>query len=113
MQIILSKMCQLFLVMLDEIKTAVVECMPKDFIEKVYLFGSYARGEADDNSDVDLHIYTKNHCGLLRIAGFRVDLVEKLGVEVDMVFNKLPEKSIHDIRFNNNLKNEEVLLYGK
>ena len=98
---------------LEEIKNAVVECMPKDFIEKVYLFGSYARGEADENSDVDLHIYTKNHCGLLRIAGFRVDLVEKLGVEVDMVFNKLPEKSIHDIRFNNNLKNEEVLLYGK
>lgn len=97
----------------EEIKSAVVECLPKNFIDKVYLFGSYARGEADENSDVDLHIYTKNHCGLLTLSGYRVDLVEKLGVEVDMVFNKLPEKSIHDIRFNNSLKNEEVLLYGE
>ena len=87
--------------------------MPKDFIDKVFLFGSYARGEADEKSDVDLHIYTKNHCSLLKIAGYRLDLVEKLGVEVDMVFNKLPEKSIHDIRFNNNLKKEEVMIYGE
>ena len=32
-------------------------------VNKVYLFGSYARGEADENSDVDLLIgwdYSKN-----------------------------------------------------
>ena len=97
---------------LEEIKSAVVECLPKDFIEKVYLFGSYARGDADENSDVDLHIYTKNHCGLLRIAGFRLDLVEKLGVEVDVVIGRLPEKSIHDRRFKDNVESDEVLLYG-
>ena len=98
---------------LDEIKTAVVECMQKDLIDKIYLFGSYARGEADENSDVDLHIYTKNHCGLLRIAGFRVDLVEKLGVEVDMVIGKLPEKFGRDIRFKNNVERDEMLLYAE
>ena len=96
---------------IDEIKKAVIECMPKDFFDKVYLFGSYARGEADENSDVDLHIFTKNHCGLLRIAGFRVDLVEKLGVEVDMVIGKLPEKFGRDIRFKNNVERDEVVLY--
>jgi predicted nucleotidyltransferase len=35
-------------------------------VKKVYLFGSYARGEADENSDVDLLIdwdYTQ-HIGL-------------------------------------------------
>ena len=98
---------------LEEIKNAVVECIPKDFIEKVYLFGSYARGEADESSDVDLHIYTKNHCGLLRIAGFRVDLVEKLGVEVDVVIGRLPEKFGRDIRFKNNVERDEMLIYAE
>ena len=97
---------------LEQIKSAVVECMPKDFISKVFLFGSYARGEADENSDVDLHIYAKNHCSLLNISSYRLDLVEKLGVDVDVIIGDLPEKSIHDTRFNNNLKKEEVLLYG-
>ena len=97
---------------LEEIKSAVVECLPKDFISEVYLFGSYARGEADESSDVDLHIYTKNHCGLLRIAGFRIDLVEKLGVEVDIITNKLSRKSPFHRKFSDNVEDEEVLLYG-
>ena len=96
----------------EEIKKTVIECLPKEYISEVYLFGSYARGDADENSDVDLHIYTKNHCGLLTLSGFRIDLVEKLGVEVDMVFNKLSEKSTHDIRFKHNVEVDEVKLYG-
>jgi len=70
-----------------------IKFLTKEYISEIYLFGSYARGDADENSDVDLHIYTKNHCGLLTLSGFRIDLVEKLGVKVDMVFNKLPEKN--------------------
>ena len=97
---------------LEEIKTAVVECLPKDFIEKVYLFGSYARGEANENSDVDLHIYTKNHCSLMEIGLFRLDLVEKLGVEVDIVTNKLSRESPFYRKFSDNVTAEEVLLYG-
>ena len=96
----------------EEIQKAVIECMPKDFIDKVYLFGSYARGEADENSDVDLHIYTKNHCSLLDIAGFRMDLVETLGVEIDIVTNKLSRKSPFHRKFSDNVEDDEVLLYG-
>ena len=47
---------------LDKIKTFFAD-KP---VKKVYLFGSYARGEADENSDVDLLIdwdYSK-HIGL-------------------------------------------------
>ena len=96
----------------EEIQKAVIECMPKDFIDKVYLFGSYARGEADENSDVDLHIYTKNHCSLLKVSGYRLDLVEKLGVEVDMVFNQLSRESPFYRKFSDNVTAEEALLYG-
>ncbi len=100
------------LLTVEEIKSAVVECLPKDFIDKVYLFGSYARGEADENSDVDLHIFTKNHCSLMKIGLFRLDLVEKLGVEVDVVTNKLKTNGPFHRKFADNVIDEEVLLYG-
>ena len=42
-----------------EIKQAVKEVAKKHDIKKVYLFGSYAKGEATPNSDVDLYIDSK------------------------------------------------------
>jgi len=32
-------------------------------LDKVYLFGSYASGKADDNSDIDLALVSKNFKG--------------------------------------------------
>ncbi len=55
-------------------------------VKKVYLFGSYARGEADENSDVDLLIdwdYTK-HIGLNYVF-WREDIEKILNKEVDFV----------------------------
>ncbi|NDP27358.1 MAG: nucleotidyltransferase [Flavobacterium sp.] len=55
-------------------------------VKKVYLFGSYARGEADENSDVDLLIdwdYSK-HIGLNYIF-WREEIEKILHKEVDFV----------------------------
>lgn len=55
-------------------------------VKKVYLFGSYARGEADENSDIDLLIdwdYTK-HIGLNYVF-WREDIEKILHKEVDFV----------------------------
>ena len=55
-------------------------------VKKVYLFGSYARGEADENSDVDLLIdwdYSK-HIGLNYVF-WREDIEKILNKEVDFV----------------------------
>jgi uncharacterized protein len=52
-------------------------------VKKIYLFGSYARGEADENSDVDLLIdwdYTK-HIGL-DYAGWWEDIKEIMNKKV-------------------------------
>lgn len=38
----------------DEIRDKIIPIAEKYNLSKVYLFGSYARGEADDDSDVDL-----------------------------------------------------------
>ena len=55
-------------------------------VKKVYLFGSYARGEADENSDVDLLIdwdYTK-HIGLNYVF-WKEEIKKLLNKEIDFV----------------------------
>ena len=39
---------------IDEIKSYIIPIVKKYPIQKVILFGSYARGDASDTSDVDL-----------------------------------------------------------
>lgn len=41
---------------IDDIKARVIPIAKRYNLQAVYLFGSYARGEADDNSDIDLAI---------------------------------------------------------
>ena len=55
-------------------------------VKKVYLFGSYARGEADENSDIDLLIdwdYTK-YIGLNYVF-WREEIETILNKDVDFV----------------------------
>ena len=72
---------------------------------RVYLFGSYARGDMTRNSDIDLRI-DKGEIRGLKLASLLVDLEDALGVSVDLV----PTTSL-DSRFLSAIKQEEVLLY--
>ena len=58
-------------------------------IEKAWLFGSYSRGEENENSDIDILVdFEKDaHVGLFKYAGMYSDLKEILGREVDLVKN--------------------------
>lgn len=67
---------------IDEIKERVTPIAKKYGIEEVYLFGSYARGEADENSDVDL-VYSSNH--FIKTISLEVELENVLGVPVDLI----------------------------
>jgi predicted nucleotidyltransferase len=53
---------------------------------RAYLFGSYARGEADESSDVDLllELDYSTHIGL-RFVEMQWEIEEKLGRPVDLV----------------------------
>lgn len=56
-------------------------------VTKAWLFGSFARGEQDSNSDVDLLVtFDKNaHVGLFKYAHITNCLQDLLGRKVDMV----------------------------
>lgn len=74
-------------------------------IKKAYLFGSYARGEATEKSDVDIRI-EGDIKSFFMLCGIYSALEDALGMEIDLI-SVLPESE----DFRANLKKDEVLLY--
>ncbi len=60
-------------------------------IKQARLFGSHARGDATDGSDVDLLVELEEGAGFMDIVGFKLALEELLGCNVDVV----TEHSLH------------------
>lgn len=54
-------------------------------VSNIRVFGSVARGEADDNSDLDLVIDVSRGHGYFAMAGFALDVEELLGVFTQVV----------------------------
>lgn len=71
---------------LKQIKTRILPIMTKHNIHEVFLFGSYARGEANNNSDVDIYCDSGDIKTLIDQGFFEDELEEALGKEVDIVF---------------------------
>jgi predicted nucleotidyltransferase len=82
---------------LDEIKERVRPVAEKYNLPAVWVFGSYARGEATGKSDVDILFDSENSTiegkGLFAMGGLQVDLEDALNKEVDMVRLSVLEKS--------------------
>jgi predicted nucleotidyltransferase len=51
----------------------------------IAVFGSYARGEQDSESDLDLLIDFNSQVNLLDIIGLEQELSEILGIKVDLI----------------------------
>ncbi len=79
-------------------------------VDKIYIFGSYARGDANESSDIDLCIEAVAIKGLFALGGLYSELEEALGKELDLVTAK-SLKYNNDNNFKNNLKKERILIY--
>lgn len=92
---------------INEIRNTVAELGRQYGAEKIYLFGSYARGEADHDSDIDLRIDKGKIRGLFALSGFRLALEDQLGTKVDLLTSDSLDRSFLD-----RIRGEEVLLYA-
>jgi predicted nucleotidyltransferase len=70
---------------IDEIKNKVSTTARQYGIQKAYLFGSYARGEAGLESDIDICIEKGKLRTLFELSGFCLDLEEMLGNKIDVI----------------------------
>ena len=92
---------------INHIKERVTPVARNHGVRRVMLFGSYARGEATEESDIDLHVWCRNLKSLFALGGFMADLNDALGKNVDVV----PHDGMRK-KFYETIKDEEVLLYG-
>ena len=79
----------------EQIKRVVTEYFQDKPVRKVYLFGSYARKEATEQSDVDLSFVLSDDARVsyFTLAGYLLDLEKRLNKKIDLV----EEKQIYDM----------------
>lgn len=90
---------------LDEIAERVRPVAEQYEVDSIYVFGSYGRGEAQPDSDIDLLVSADKVQGIA-IGGLFLDLKEALGKEIDMVTDK------SDPRFIAMIRKDAVRVYG-
>lgn len=91
---------------LEEIRDKSVPIAVKYGIQRMGLFGSYARGDQDEDSDLDFLVTKGKMQGLIQYMGFVRDLEEVFGCHVDVVTDGIDDKE-----FLETIRKDEVLLY--
>lgn len=92
---------------IQQIKNRVIPVFKKYNVKAAYLFGSYARGDATEKSDVDIRVDLPATLRGLQVAGFYADTEDALGISLDiMTTRQLSPKFLQMI------KKDEVKLYG-
>ena len=92
---------------IEDIKAVACKLGSKYGAESIYLFGSYARGDQREDSDIDLRL-NKGAIRGLQIGGLYSDFSDSLNKPVDLL-----ETASLDDYFLSQIKNEEVLLYAR
>ena len=100
-----------------ELRERILPITQKYKIPAVYLFGSYARNEATDKSDVDILIDREGSTirGLFDLGGLYTELRESVGKEIDLVtLQTLHQESTKNRTpwFVDNLEKDMVRLYS-
>lgn len=96
---------------LNEVKERATPILKKHNINEAYIFGSFARGDFNDDSDIDVMVLTED----FDLLGLIVDLEKKLGRKVDVLIEDDTENSeIPTVKalYKNYVK-ERVKIYEK
>ncbi|MCD8073994.1 MAG: nucleotidyltransferase domain-containing protein [Lachnospiraceae bacterium] len=90
-----------------QLKDAISPIAREHGIKSVSLFGSYAKGIAKDDSDVDLLIEKGQIHSLFQLCSFRLAVEDVLRIPVDLVTTESSDEV-----FLNRIREEGILIYG-
>ena len=93
---------------IEEIKSYISPVIAKYPVEKVILYGSYARGDASDTSDIDLVVESRGRLRNRKIFALGGELLDVLPVRVD-VYDIL--EITNPSAMYENIQNEGVVIY--
>lgn len=71
---------------LEEIKNKILPILKRYDIKKAGIFGSFVRGEATEDSDIDILVeIERDDISLLDFVGIKLEIEEAIGRKVDLV----------------------------
>ena len=87
--------------LLKDKREAILQVAAKHGARNVRVFGSVARGEADDQSDIDFLVDMEPGRSLLDLGGLLMDMQDLLGQNVDVVTERglkprIRERVLHE-----------------
>ena len=91
---------------IDEMKHIVAPIAERYGVDRIFLFGSRARGDHNTESDIDLRLDKGRIVGAFTLCKLYSELSDALQMKIDL----LTTGSL-DEEFLRNIKNDEVLLY--
>ena len=97
-----------------KIKKIVNEIIEKNkkqnLISKIYLYGSYSRGEETDESDIDLRMEADDALSFIDVDIIREEIVNRTGKDVDL---SVAEPKDLDSAFYQNIRKDEICIYER
>ena len=90
---------------INEIKNILIPIAKKQGISSISLFGSYAKGNATSNSDIDFIIEKGDLIGINYFSLLK-DLENAFDCKIDLITSEFSNKD-----FINHIKKNEILLY--
>lgn len=66
-------------------KEKILDAARRNKLDSVRVFGSTVRGDASENSDVDILVHCNKNTSLMDLGGFSSEMEALLGVHVDVV----------------------------
>lgn len=90
---------------LEKIKNKIIPVLKRYGIKKAGLFGSYARGDYDENSDIDLLVeIKKKNFSLLDFIDVKLNIEDETGKSVDLVEYKTIKPLIRETILNSEVR---------
>ncbi len=91
---------------MNEMIEKLVHILKKHGAKKIKIFGSYARGEQKETSDLDVIVEFEKRKSLLELVGIEQELEDRLGIKIDL----LTEASISPYLMERIKKESKVVL---
>lgn len=93
---------------IEEIKNTAIPIVEEYGVLRLSIFGSYARGEANDDSDLDFLIDKGELRGLIQYCSLVQKLEEAFNCHVDLI-----TMGVSDQDFLKRIQNEELVIYER
>ena len=89
---------------IEKIERKIIPLLKKHNVSRAGIFGSYARGEQNKRSDVDILVEVNKDMGLIEFISFKMLLEKAIKRKIDLVEYQTIRKELKDRILNEEIK---------